>query len=81
MKLIEEWRVAHKFLSVRLAALAGLVVAYLMEHPEHLDALTGMLPDGPWRTLGSVALGLIVFGVPTGARLVKQGPKNTGDAG
>lgn len=75
MKLIDEARQWHKFASVRLAALAGVVAAYLAANPEQTQALLDLLPQGPARVLASAGIGLFVFGLAAGTRLVKQGPK------
>lgn len=73
MKLIDEARQWHKFASVRLAALAGVVAAYLAANPDVTQELLNLLPEGPARVLASAGIGLFVFGLATGARLVKQG--------
>jgi hypothetical protein len=78
MKLIDEARQWHKFASVRLAALAGVVAAYLAANPEQTQALLDLLPEGPARVVASAAIGLFVFGLATGTRLVRQG-KREGD--
>jgi len=72
MKLIDEARDWHKMLSVRLAAVAGMVAAYLAANPDQTQALLALLPDGPIRTLAAMGIGLFVFSLATGARLVQQ---------
>lgn len=74
MKLIETWREASRYYSVRLAALAGLIAAYLAANPDQAQAVIDSVPEA-FRPLASIALGLFVFGLATGARLVKQAPK------
>lgn len=61
-----------KLWSVRLAAVAGIVAAYLAAHPETTQDLLALLPDGPLRVLASAGVGLFVFATATGARLAKQ---------
>ena len=58
--------------SVRLAALAGVVTAYLAANPEQSQELLALLPDGPWRVVASIAIGLFVFATTTGVRLASQ---------
>lgn len=58
--------------SVRLAALAGIVAAYLAANPDETQRLLDILPDGPWRTLASIGVGLFIFATATGARLARQ---------
>ena len=65
--------------SVRVAALAGVVAAYLAANPDQTQALLDVLPDGPLRVLASIAIGVFVFGLATGARLAKQGKPEGGE--
>lgn len=74
--LIDEASNWWRMWSVRLAALVGLVVAYLAATPSDAQKLLNLLPDGPLRVLASVGLGLLVFATATGARLAKQKPKD-----
>lgn len=74
MKLIDEAHNWYKLWSVRLAALAGLTAAYLAANPDQAQAVIDSVPEA-FRPLASIALGLFVFGLATGARLVKQTPK------
>ena len=55
------------------AALAGVVAGYLAANPEQTEALLDLLPEGPWRVLASAGIGLFVFSLATGARIVRQG--------
>lgn len=75
MRLIDEARSWHKFASVRLAALAGVLAAYLAANPDVTNELLGLLPDGPMRTLAAVGIGLFVFSMATSARLVTTGKR------
>lgn len=68
MKLINEWRSAHKFASVRLAALVGLVASYFAAYPDQFEAVMAQVPES-LRPL----LGFVLFAVATGARVVKKG--------
>jgi len=77
MKLIENWaETMWKAWSVRLAALAGLVAGYLAAHPDQTTELLNLLPEGPWRTVASIGIGLFVFSLATGARLMQQGKRD-----
>ena len=76
MKLIDNWlETLLKAGSIRLAALAGVVAGYLAANPDQTQALLALLPDGPMRVLASAGIGLFVFSLATGARLVKTGKK------
>lgn len=76
MKLIEDWaEQIWRAWSIKLAAVAGVVAAYLAANPEQTEALLALLPDGPARVLASVGIGLFVFSLATGARLVAQQPR------
>lgn len=75
LTLIENARQWHKFASVRLAMFAGAVAGYLAANPEVTKQLLETLPEGPARVWASAGVGLFVFALATGARLVKQSPK------
>lgn len=75
IKLIDEAKQWHRFASVRLAALAGIVAGYLAANPDVTNALLNLLPDGPQRVLASAGIGLFVFASATGTRLLKKVPK------
>jgi len=78
MKLIDNWTThLRKAWSIRLAAFAGVVAAFLAANPETTEALLGLLPDGPARVLASAGIGLAIFALATGSRLVRQGGKTT----
>lgn len=66
--------------SVRLAALAGVIAAYLAANPDQTQALLAVLPDGPLRALASIGIGVFVFGLATGTRLAKQVKRGIDDA-
>lgn len=68
MKLINDWRKAHKFASVRLAALAGVVVAYFAAYPDQWQAVLNSVPEA-YRPL----VGLLVFAMAGGSRVVQLG--------
>ena len=78
--LIDECGNWWKLWSVKLAALAGVVAAYLAANPEQTEELLAILPDGPLRVLASAGIGLLIFGLATGTRLVKQPTKEKPDA-
>ena len=60
--------------SVKLAALGGLIVAYLMSDPTLLPRAVAYVPEG-WRPLASAAVGFAVFALPTIARRLPQPSK------
>jgi hypothetical protein len=62
-----------KLASVWLAALAGALSAVIVANQGLALALIGYLPSGFGRTLVAVAIGMVVFVVPTITRLWKQG--------
>jgi hypothetical protein len=72
MKLIAEARHWHKLASIRLAALAGVAAGYLAANPEQTQALLELLPEGPLRVLASAGIGLFVFGLAAGSRVIVQ---------
>lgn len=74
-KLIDDWKAAHKFASVQLAAIAAALAAIMAANPSLLLGLVGMLPQGPLRILASAAIGLVVFVLPAIARVVQKVPK------
>lgn len=82
MKLIDNWlETLLKAGSIRLAALAGLVAGYLSANPDQTQALLALLPDGPLRTVAAAAVGLFVFSLATGARLLTTKPPAERDGG
>lgn len=78
-RLIEGAASWHKLWSVRIAALAGTLASYLIAFPDQRDALLELIPDGPLRVLAAFAIGLLVFAVPTAARLTSQTKKESDD--
>jgi len=78
--LIDEAGNWWRLWSVRLAAFAGVIAAYLAANPAQTEELLAILPDGPLRVLASAGIGLLVFGLATGTRLAKQPTKENPDA-
>ncbi|WP_179504339.1 MULTISPECIES: hypothetical protein [unclassified Sphingomonas] len=72
--LMIELRSLWRLWSVKLAALGGLIVAYLMSDPTLLPRVVAYVPEG-WRPLASVAVGFAAFALPTIARRLPQPPK------
>ncbi len=66
--------------SVKIAALAGLFVAYLMSDPTLLPRVVAYVPEG-WRPLASAAVGFAAFALPTIARRLPQPPKTGSSQG
>lgn len=73
MKLIEEARQAWKLWSVKLAALTAILAAIVASNQTIALGLVYFLPEGPWRVVAGIGIGLVVFVIPTVVRLVKQG--------
>lgn len=65
MKLIEEIRNTWKLGSVKLAALAGVLATILASNQSIALGLIYFLPVGPLRIVVAIAIGLIVFVIPT----------------
>lgn len=75
MKLVDEAKIWWKLGSVQLAAIAGLIAAYLAANPKDTEALLSLLPEGPLRVLASVGVGAFVFAAAAGSRLVTKGKR------
>jgi len=73
MNLIKELRAAWKLWSVKLAALTAILAAIVASNQTIALGLVYFLPEGPWRVVAGVGIGLVVFVIPTVVRLVKQG--------
>ncbi|KPL67400.1 hypothetical protein SZ64_04335 [Erythrobacter sp. SG61-1L] len=76
--LIDEAHSWWRFWSIRIAAIAAIVAGVLTAHPTLLLGLIGFLPNGIWRTALAAGVSLVVFVIPTLARLWKQGGANDG---
>lgn len=72
MKLIEEARQAWKLWSVKLAALTAILAAIVASNQTIALGLVYFLPEGPWRVVAGIGIGMVVFVIPTVVRLVKQ---------
>lgn len=70
-RLSDEARTLWRFWSVKLAAVAGLVVAYLISDPTLLPRMVAHVPE-EYRPLASVLIGFIAFLLPTIARRLPQ---------
>lgn len=77
MTLVDDARACWRWWSVRMAALAGVVVGALVAQPQLLTGLVAYVPD-EWRPLASALAGVITFAAPTIARLLQQGSKDNG---
>lgn len=72
-RLVADWRGWHRMWSVRLGALAGIALAFLVEAPETaLGALNALPPET--RAAISPFAGLALWGLVTVVRLWKQKP-------
>ena len=81
MKLVDNWaQQIWKLWSVRLAMLAGVAAGFLTANPTALGQLVGYVPER-WRPLASFGVAMIVWGVPTWARLTSQPKLNGGNDG
>lgn len=76
MKLVDEASHWYKLASVRLAMIAGVAAAYLAAKPDVTEELLALLPEGPVRVVASALIGLFVFGLATGTRLVRKSEPN-----
>ena len=65
--------------SVRVAAVAGAVSAALTAEPAILLGLIKMLPQGPFRWVVAAGVGILVFAVPTIARIKAQPKLRAGE--
>ncbi|TXH54311.1 MAG: hypothetical protein E6Q97_11175 [Desulfurellales bacterium] len=70
-RIVEEATLLFKFWSVRVAALGGLIVAYLMSDPTLLPRLVNYVPQ-EYRPLMSIFIGFVAFALPTIARRLPQ---------
>jgi len=73
--LIQDWRVAWRFWSLRLNALGTLLLGWFLLVPESMLTLWGFLPPEARAILpprAAMAAPLIMFVLATLARLVKQ---------
>lgn len=70
---VAECRRWWKLASVWLAAISGALTAVIVANQDLALGLLTFLPGGFWRTLIAVAIGFVVFVVPTITRLWKQG--------
>ncbi|UPT53064.1 hypothetical protein [Synechococcus phage Yong-M3-232] len=70
---VPEWRDSWRWASVQTAAVASAVGGTIAASPDLLLSLTAFLPDGPlrWGIVATVVL--VMFVVPTVARLWRQG--------
>lgn len=72
MKLREAW----KLWSVKLAAVAGILAAVIASNQSIALGLVYFLPEGPWRIVTAIGIGIVVFVIPTITRMAKQGKKD-----
>jgi hypothetical protein len=72
IKVIDNWQNSWKWASIQLAALAGILAGILSANPGLLLGLISHLPTGPWRTLTAIGVAVIVFVIPTLARLIEK---------
>jgi hypothetical protein len=78
-RLIDDWKRCWRFASVWLAAVAGALSAVIVANPGLALGLLPYLPTGFWRGVVAVAIGMVVFVVPTITRLWQQ--SSTGSSG
>lgn len=74
MNMIAELRALWRYWSVKLAAVAGVLVAWLISDPTLLPAMVAYVPEG-WRPVASVLVGFAAFALPTLARRLPQAPR------
>jgi len=77
MKLVDNWRQAHKWASVRLAVLAGVLVTYAtsVDGIKQLAGLISYVPEH-LRPIASVLLGLVTTTIATASRLTAKGTRD-----
>lgn len=79
MNLLDEIRQAWKLGSVKLAALAGVLATILASNQSIALGLVYFLPVGPLRIVAAVAIGLVVFVIPTLRTMIER--KNEAENG
>lgn len=72
--LLAELKELWQYYSVRLAAFAAFIVAWLISDPTIFTTISAAVPD-EWRPLAAVLGGFITFSLPTIARRLPQPPK------
>lgn len=72
MKWIDHARQGWRLWSVRVAAIAGILATIIASNQSLALGLVYFLPEGNWRIVAGAAIGLVVFVIPTIARLWKQ---------
>jgi hypothetical protein len=75
IRLIDDWRKAHRLWSVRLAAIMSALLGVLAAMPDALPALINQLPP-EIRAVLPVPVVLLSFALPTLIRLWKQEAKD-----
>lgn len=71
-KLVPEARNWWRLASVQIALLTSAITATLTANPELVIGMVTILPVGPAKYLVAAAAGVLVFAVPTAARLINQ---------
>ena len=79
MSILDEIRQAWKLGSVKLAALAGVLATILASNQSIALGLVYFLPVGPLRIVAAVAIGLVVFVIPTLRTMIER--KNEAENG
>lgn len=74
--MISEFRKAWKLWSVKLAAITGILAAVIAGNQSIALGLVYFLPEGPWRIVTAIGIGIVVFVIPTITRMAKQGKKD-----
>lgn len=72
MNIIKELRAAWKLWSIKLAAVTAILAAVIASNQSIALGLVYFLPEGPWRIVAGIGIGLVVFVIPTITRLMKQ---------
>lgn len=73
LELVDDWHLAWRWASVRLATLAGLLAsAMIAGWPVVQWAVNELLPAGPLRVAFAIVGGLVVMGGPIASRLLKK---------
>lgn len=71
MKLINEWRQWWRMWSVQFAAIAALIVGWIIANPNEVKNLVDQVPDS-WRPVLVAGVSFLTFAGPTLLRLLDQ---------
>jgi hypothetical protein len=70
-QILSQLRALHRYWSVRLSVLAGLLAGWIMSDPSILPRLVHVVPP-EWRPFVALAVGFATYALPTAARALPQ---------